>query len=94
MKVFKKNEKAYKLYLMAAESFRELEPGDAGKLRVPVLVLDSNGVGEWETFHGSHIEEADIGQVGGTFADVYLLSSHKAVRFKHSKKKIMIRRER
>lgn len=90
MKVSRKNEKAYRLYQMAAEGFRELAPSDTGRLRVPVLVLESRGVGEWETFHGSHVEYADIGQVGETFADIYLLSSRKFVRFKRAKKRIMI----
>lgn len=92
MIVAKKNKATYDLYLRVAEGFREILPSDAGTMRTQVLVLESNGKGKWETFHGSHIEMADIGQVGETFADIYLLGSHKPVRFKHSTKKIMIRR--
>lgn len=91
MIVAKKNLGSFNLYLRTALDFREIIPSDAGTMRVQVLVLESKGKGNWETFHGSHIEMADIGQVGETFADVYLLGSHKPVRFKHSTKKIMIR---
>ena len=92
MIVAKKNQNKYEAYLETAKGFREILPCDAGKIRISVLVLETRGNGKWETFHGSHIERADIGQVGDTFADIYLLGSRKPMRFKHSKLKAMIRR--
>ena len=92
MFVAKKREKTYKAYLEAKRTSRRIEKKDENSLRVEVLVLETSSHDPWSNFLGYHIEKADIGSVGGTFALVFLTESKKAQRLHIKSDKILVRR--
>lgn len=53
---------------------RRIMPSDEGKCRVILLVCETRGKGEWESFQDFEVQYADIGKVGKKFIDLFIIS--------------------
>lgn len=59
-------------HLVSRLDLRDVEPSDARKNAIPVLVLRIAGKGRLATYKGYSILRCDFNQVGNTYAEAYV----------------------
>lgn len=82
---------SHDLYVAACRNYRKIEKSDEGRVKAPVLVLITKGNPPRESYVTFFADYADIGKVGDTFCDIFLIKSRKPMRFKHSLGRVLVK---
>lgn len=88
--VSKKRQKDFDEMWEIAKSCRKIDPGDRGRIGVPVLVIETSNTKPREFFKGYYLDVADFGAVGLKFADMYLTKAHKFIRTAYDSERVLI----
>lgn len=88
--VSKKRQKDYDEMREIAKRCRKINPGDRGRIGVPVLVIETSNTKPREFFKGYRLDVADFGAVGHKFADMYLTKSHRFIRTAYDSERVLI----